>query len=138
MTSLSFALACLLLYSNSIVNIVQQDRVLTTSSRSAPLNGSQEFVEIVSFQNGIQSHLFFDGTGDVVRCQRYYKEKDLSPFVAAKVKYKYPGFKIFGVTEITTHQGVQYTIVLEDPKYWIHVQSTDNGTLTLRKKYKKA
>ena len=138
MTSIPFAIVCLLLYTNPIVETGLHDKVRRAAGGNAPATGIQEFVEILSAQNGIRSHLFFDGAGEVVRCQRYYTEKDLLPFVAAKVKYKYPGYTIFGVTEITNQYGVRYTIVLEDPKYWIHVESTDNGTLALKKRYKKA
>ena len=138
MTSLSFIISCLLLCSSSTSRIGEHFPPVPTITRKAPPNGSEEFFEVVAVENGIRSHLVFNGEGDVLRCQRYYQEKDLSPFVAAKVKYRYPGFKIFGVTEITSSSGLRYTVVLEDPHYWIHVESTDNGMLTLKKKYKKA
>lgn len=102
------------------------------------MRARQEIIEIISAQNGIQSHLFFNLSGEVVKCQRYYKEKDLSPFIAAKVKYHYPPYKIFGITELTNDQGVIYTIVLENTTSWIYVESNHSGLLKVKKRFKKA
>lgn len=138
MNPLPFALSCFLLCSNPVSTINEHLDRVPPNFRNTPPAGSLEFFEVVAVENGIRSHLVFNGAGDVVRCQRYYQEKDLSPFVAAKVKYRFPGFTIFGVTEVTTSAGVRYTVIIEDPRYWIHVESTDNGLLTVKKKYKKA
>lgn len=56
----------------------------------------------------------------------------------AKVKEKFPGKKIFGVTEVTTCDGIVYTIVLEDDKNWTTITSNEIGNLTVVQKLKKA
>ena len=76
--------------------------------------------------------------GSILSVLRYYYEKDLPHFIAVKLKEKYPGKKIFGITEITSEEGVVYNIVLEDDTRWFHIRSTDSGYLTLTNKYKKA
>jgi hypothetical protein len=99
---------------------------------------SEELVEVVSKQNGIQSHQFYTTGGDIVNTRRYYSEKDLAPFITAKVKAKFPRYTIFGITEIASAYGVNYTIVLEDTLNWLHIKSDEVGTITIVKKYRKA
>ena len=47
---------------------------------------------------------------------------------------KYPGKKIFGITEVSTSDMITYHIVLEDNKYWLNVQSDATGNISLEKK----
>jgi hypothetical protein len=54
------------------------------------------------------------------------------------VKEKYQGKKIFGITEITSSEGVTYNIVLEDDKYWTNISSDESGNLSQVQKLKKA
>ena len=61
----------------------------------------------------------------------YYYEDNLPPMVMAKVKAKYPGKKIFGVTEISNQSGIKYHVVLEDEARWYNVVSDYCGNLTL-------
>jgi hypothetical protein len=76
--------------------------------------------------------------GNIMSTRRDYFEKDLSLFIVAKVKEKYPGKTIFGITEITSVEGASYNIVLEDEKNWTTITSNDSGDLTLVQKLKKA
>ena len=51
---------------------------------------------------------------------------------------KYPGKKIFGITEVSDNEKVTYHIVLEDEKYWYNVESDATGVIKLDKKLEKA
>ena len=46
----------------------------------------------------------YDLKGNIISVRRDYYEKDLSLFIVAKVKEKYPGKKIFGITEVTSDE----------------------------------
>ncbi len=76
--------------------------------------------------------------GVVLSTTRYYSQLDLSPAIRAKVSAKYPGKKIFGITEVSNSERVTYHIVLEDDKYWLNIQSDATGNLSLEKKLEKS
>ena len=98
----------------------------------------ETFYEVFFQSNDITCRIKYDLKGNIMSTRRDYFEKDLSLFIVAKVKEKYPGKKIFGVTEITSVEGVSYNIILEDDKNWTTITSTDSGDLNLVQKLKKA
>ncbi|MEO8765582.1 MAG: hypothetical protein ABI416_14885 [Ginsengibacter sp.] len=76
--------------------------------------------------------------GIVLSTIRYYGSQNLSPAIRAKVNEKFPGKKIFGVTEVSSSDMLTYHIVLEDTKSWTTVQSDAIGNLTVEKKLVKS
>ena len=98
----------------------------------------ETFYEVVFKNNDILCRVKYDLKGNIISTRRDYTEKDLSLFIVAKVKEKYQGKKIFGVTEITSSEGVTYNIVLEDDKYWTNINSDESGNLSQVQKLKKA
>lgn len=80
----------------------------------------------------------YDADGVVLSSTRYYTEQGLSPAIRAKVNERYPGKKIFGVTEVSNSENVSYHIVLEDNKYWYNIESNETGNTRLEKKLLKA
>ena len=76
--------------------------------------------------------------GIVISTTRYYAEQDLPPAIRAKVNEKFPGKKIFGVTEVSNSENLTYHIVLEDDNNWYNVESDATGILKLDKKLDKS
>lgn len=76
--------------------------------------------------------------GTVLNTIRYYKEANLSPVIRAAVNEKYPGKKIFGITEVSNNETITYYIVLEDSKHWYNIESNATGSISLDKKLLKA
>lgn len=76
----------------------------------------------------------YNPEGIVLSTTRYYTSQNLAPAIRAKVNEKYPGKKIFGITEVSNNENVTYHIVLEDDKNWLTVQSDATGNITLEKK----
>ena len=76
----------------------------------------------------------YNPEGIVLSTTRYYTSQNLSPAIRAKVNEKYPGKKIFGITEVSNNENVTYHIVLEDDKNWLTVQSDATGNITLERK----
>jgi hypothetical protein len=76
----------------------------------------------------------YNPDGIVLSTIRYYGSQNLAPAIRAKVNEKYPGKKIFGITEVSTSEMITYHLVLEDSKNWFHIQSDATGNLTLEKK----
>lgn len=98
----------------------------------------ETFYEVVFKYNEILCRVKYDLKGNIISTRRDYNEKDLSLFIVAKVKEKYQDKKIFGVTEITSSEGVVYNIVLEDDKYWTNITSDETGNISQVQKLKKA
>lgn len=80
----------------------------------------------------------YNPDGIVLNTLRYYGSQNLAPAIRAKVNEKYPGKKIFGITEVSTSDILTYHIVLEDSKYWLTVQSDATGNISLEKKLVKS
>lgn len=98
----------------------------------------ETFYEVVFKSNDMLCRIKYDLKGNIISTRRDYSEKDLSLFIVAKVKEKYTGKKIFGVTEITSSEGVVYNIVLEDEKNWINLNADESGNISQVQKFKKA
>jgi hypothetical protein len=93
----------------------------------------------VTFENDlVKCRMWYGKNGAVLRTLRYYKAEGLSPFLLAKIENKYSGKTIFGVTEVSTADGVTFNVILEDDKKWYHIAADAAGNLTLTKKYNKA
>jgi hypothetical protein len=93
--------------------------------------------EVVFYQGDVQCRIVYRLNGAVERTERYYTERDLAPFVLAKVKGKYPDYRVHGVTEFTTELGVVYHLILEGEQRWLHVRTDDTGSSTVVKRIKK-
>jgi len=93
----------------------------------------------VDFKAGkIRCKLWYDEDGNVTKTNRYYTQESLSPFILAKVQQKYAGKNIYGITEVSSDEGLNYYLILEDDKKWYHVTSDATGNLKLEDKYIKA
>lgn len=86
----------------------------------------------------IQIRAQYDETGTLIKTTRYYTEKQLLPNIVAKLKKKFSGKEIGGITEITSDDEVSFTINLKDDKNWYIVKSDIYGNLQQTDKYKRA
>ena len=80
----------------------------------------------------------YDNDGNLLKTTRWYEdEKNLPVNILAKLKMKYAGKKLTGVTEIITESEVSYQLVLKDETHWYWVEATPYGALTLTQKLKR-
>jgi len=101
----------------------------------------QEFTDnyVVNFTSiGIRERITYDKDGNFVSATRYYTEDHLPANIVCKLKKKYPGQKVFGVTEMTSETNSEYYIKLEDDTNWTTVKSDISGSMEVVEKYKKA
>jgi hypothetical protein len=96
-----------------------------------------DFYEVFFDYNQVTCRIAYDLKGNVLSVRRHYKEKDLPLFIVAKLKQKFPGKKVFGVTEIVSGEAVEYEIVLEDAKTWTRVKSDAYGSISIDRKLRK-
>lgn len=89
-------------------------------------------------QSEIITRASYDKDGNLLHTTRYYSEESLPINILTKLKKRYSGKSIFGVTEFATEEEVTYHIVLQDEKNWYIVKSDSMGYFELSKKYRKA
>jgi hypothetical protein len=89
-------------------------------------------------QDDIQVRAQYDDNGTLIKTTRYYTEKQLLPNIVAKLKKRYSGKEIGGITEITSDDEVSFLITLKDDKNWYIVKSDVFGNLQQTDKYKRA
>ena len=94
--------------------------------------------EVSFVQSGIRANVKFDIEGNFMGSTRYYKEQHLPTSILCKLKKKYTDKTVFGVTEVTTSEEINYYVKLEDKKSWITVKINGNGQMELIEKYRKA
>ncbi len=89
-------------------------------------------------QDEVQIRAQYDSDGKLLKTIRYYGESQLMPNIVAKLKKKYTGKEIFGVTETSSDQEVNFVINLKDEDNWYIVKSDIFGNLEQTDKFKRA
>lgn len=90
------------------------------------------------WQGEINIRARYDEQGNLLSTIRYYFEKQLPPNVISKLKKKYPGKFIFGVTEVASENEVNFFIKLQDDKNWYTIKSDIYGNMQQTDKFKRA
>ena len=99
----------------------------------------QEDKYTVNFkEKGILTKIEYDKDGNFLSSVRYYTEKNLPVNIICKLQKKFADKTVFGVTEMTTDNAVEYYIKLEDANSWVTVRSGVDGNMSVVEKYKKA
>lgn len=88
-------------------------------------------------QDNVQVRAQYDENGTLLKTMRYYSEKELLPNIVAKLKKRYAGKEINGVTETSSDSEVTFVISLKDDKHWYIVQSDMYGNLQQTDKFKR-
>ncbi|MGK2864093.1 MAG: hypothetical protein ACSLE0_19330 [Chitinophagaceae bacterium] len=86
----------------------------------------------------IQVRAQFAEDGRLIRTLRYYSERELLPNVVARLKKKYAGKEITGITESSTEDDVSLVINVKDENNWYIVKSDVLGNLQQTDKFKRA
>ena len=92
----------------------------------------------VSFTvKSILTRISYDKKGNFTSSLRSYTGQMLPFFITNLLKQKYPKDQIYGVTEITSPNAINYFVKLEGPKNWITVQVDNEGNNMVVEKYRK-
>ncbi len=89
-------------------------------------------------QASIITRASYDKEGELISTVRYYFEENLPAYILAKVKKRYAGKSVFGITEVTSSDEISYYIKLQDDKFWYTIKSDSWGSLEVKEKYRKA
>jgi hypothetical protein len=88
-------------------------------------------------QDDIQIRAQYDQEGTLIQTIRYYGERQLLPNIVARLKKKYANREIFGVTETSSDEGINFLVTLKDEKNWYVVKSDAYGNLEQTEKFKR-
>jgi len=88
--------------------------------------------------NQIMVRAMYDNEGNLLETVRYYGENNLPPNIVARLKKKYAGKEVFGVTEVTSESEVSYHITLKDEKNWYTIKSDPYANFQQTDKFKRA
>ena len=86
----------------------------------------------------VQVRAQFAEDGRLIRTLRYYSERELLPNIVARLKKKYMGKEIAGVTESSSDDEVSFVINIKDENNWYIVKSDVYGNLQQTDKFKRA
>jgi hypothetical protein len=86
----------------------------------------------------IQIRAQYAEDGRLIRTIRYYSERELLPNILSKLKKKYAGKEIAGVTESSSDEEVSFVINIKDEDNWYVVKSDVYGNLQQTEKFKRA
>jgi hypothetical protein len=99
---------------------------------------SHKYYTVSFVEQGILTRIDYEKDGEFAGSIRYYTERSLPYYLINFVKHKYPGHKIYGVTEIAAFSSILYYIKLEGPKHWLTVVLNSEGESFIQDKYRKA
>jgi hypothetical protein len=109
-----------------------------SSAKEITWHSYADFTQANFRQNQIQVRAQFSDDGTLLKTIRYYGESELQANIVAKLKKKYKGKEIFGVTETMADNDVQFIINLKDDENWYTVKSDMYGNLETVSKFKRA
>lgn len=96
-----------------------------------------DYFEAYFVSENVKTRALLNQKGALVQTIRYYKEAELPSNILYSIKEAYQGKSIFGVTEVTNHNGVHYRVVLRDDKHYTHINANSKGDTEIVKKYKR-
>ncbi len=138
----SFALLSLSLFATEPVTV--SDKVLGAFKQSfknvtdAVWHEHSDRFEVRFFQNEINTQITYSKDGSVLKAIRYYGQESLPLFIREKLQKEHADKKVFGITEFTTGETLNYYIVLENAATWTHVKCSAGGEMNVFKKLRKA
>ena len=89
-------------------------------------------------EEGVKANIIFNQDGTFIRATRYYTEEYLPYYLAAAIRGKFPKMKIYGVTEVSTPDNIEYYVKLEDDKNWVTIKLDSAANITRLEKFRKA
>lgn len=118
--------------------VLKAFRETFSSAKDITWYSYNNFVQANFHQDEIQVRAQYAEDGTLLKTIRYYGESNLQPTIVAKLKKKYKGKEIFGVTETMCAEEVSFVINLRDAENWYIVKSDVYGNLETVEKFKRA
>ncbi|MCF3110783.1 hypothetical protein LL912_18510 [Niabella sp. CC-SYL272] len=112
-------------------------KAVFSNARDVQWSTTADYSE-ASFRSGsVTTRAVIDNNGALIRTIRYYKENNLPSNILYKIKKKYDGKEIYGITEVTNSEGTNYHIIVRDNRSIYSVIADNSGSLSQTAKYKR-
>ena len=85
-----------------------------TSPQEVTWYDHEDYYDVSFVQGGIRSTVKYDKEGNFMSSIRYYAEQNLPINIVCQLKKKFADKKVFGVTEMTNSEEVNYYVKLEE------------------------
>jgi hypothetical protein len=86
---------------------------------------------------GIRTFVKYDDDGNFISSRRYYNVEMLPVDLQCKLKKRFADKKVFGVTEYTVGDDINYYVTLEDAKNWLTVKIDNARNMEITEKFGK-
>ena len=136
--------ACVLLIaSSSFANKPVSEKVLKvfkatfTGAENVVWTDTENIYTVKFTQLGIYTFVAYDKDGNFIGSRRYYLADKLPVDIQCNLKKKFADKTIFGVTEYTIGDEVNYFVKLEDAKTWTTVKIDNARNMDVTEKYQK-
>ncbi|MEP6747776.1 MAG: hypothetical protein ABJB86_08620 [Bacteroidota bacterium] len=100
-------------------------------------SNSENLYAVKFSQQGINTFVKYDEEGNFISSRRYYNAQQLPVDIQCTLKKKFADRSIFGVTEYTIGDDVNYFVKMEDAKTWITVKIDNMRNIEVTEKYQK-
>lgn len=107
--------------------VIKTFKLLFKNAENVTWSNTENYYQANFTKSDISTRALFDGKGKLIQTIRYYKESHLPANVLYSVKKDYSGMEIWGVTEVSNDNGVNYRIVLRDREHYTHINANDAG-----------
>jgi|SRR5688572_26191164 len=109
-----------------------------TSAQNVTWHEYEDYTQANFEVDKIQVRAQYAEDGKLLRTIRYYGEKELLPNIVVRLKKKYHGKEITGVTESTSEDDVSFVVNIRDENHWYIVKTDIYGNLQQTEKFKRA
>lgn len=141
--ALSLGLNAMAATGTPVANPTVNQKVLKTfnlvfaNAQNVQWRSTKEYSEANFSSGAINTRAIIDNNGKLIRTIRYYNANDLPANLLYKVKSRYEGKEIFGVTEMTNDAETVYEIIVRDAQKMYTVHIDHSGILTQTGKFKR-
>jgi hypothetical protein len=118
--------------------VLQAFKETFTSAQDVTWHEYEDYTQANFVIEKVQVRAQYAEDGRLIRTIRYYSEKELLPNIVAKLKKKYAGKEIAGVTESSSEDEVSFVINIKDENHWYIVKTDVYGNLQQTEKFKRA
>jgi hypothetical protein len=108
-----------------------------TDAENVVWTDAENVFSVKFVQKGINTFVKYDADGNFLSSRRYYYGDQLPVDIQCKLKKKFADKTIFGVTEYTVGDDVNYYVKLEDSKTWTTVKVDNARNIEVTEKYQK-
>jgi hypothetical protein len=145
MKKLLFILVCLLvitgtsrLYATPDAALIKSFHIVFPGAENTTWHEDEDGYLAHFNQSEVTLKARYNKQGNLIYVMRYYADENILPLnVLLSVKKKYPGKKVYGITEYSGTSGIVYNIRMEDELNWYDIKATMTGKVHMQERLKK-